>query len=822
MKNSLRLFVLLLLVPKLFFASDQYQWKNVIIGGGGYVSGIVTCPTRQNLIFAKTDVGGAYRWVEETHSWKALTDWTNTNEKGYLGIESIAIDPQHPNRVYMSAGLEYFSTSPAILYSDNYGDSFKKTVVPFMIHGNGYGRGTGERLMVDPNDSTILFCGSRKDGLYKSADMAKSWTKVSTLPVTTTPNGNGICAVAFDQASGTPGTSTKRIFVGVSTMVGTNLYNTEDGGLTWTPVAGTPTDKMPQHMVITPTGFMYVTFANGSGPHGSTAEALNKGSLLKYNISLKTWTDVTPNKASAPAMSGISFSQSNPEVLMASTTNTWWPQNWSTSGAVYGDEVFRSTNGGITWTALFASRKVLLDPGEFIWADSKVKGQDPLSLHWASCIVIDPFNADRALVTSGNGIFMTNNLSAATSSWKFQVKGLEETVPLDLVSPPYGAPLISVIGDYDGFRHDLLDQSPSLGRHNPCIGSTETLDFAEKNPGVVARAGGSAYYSTDNAKTWKVLPVPVTAAKDGSIAVSADGNTIVWSPLGQAAYNTSDKLIWTKSTGVATGQRIISDRVNAQKFYAIASQNLYMSSDGGKSFTVSGSSTALTQVRKYRAAPGIEGDLWVPNGSMGLYRTVQVNNLTTFKRITSVSVCEAIGFGKAASGQAYPALYIWGTVGSVEGVFRSDNEGVSWVRVNDNEHEFGGTGNANEVIGDPRVYGRVYMSTAGRGTVYGDLVGGPDAGLVYDTEYLPTAISQIARNKEALFQLQKNWNTSSVLIIPAMKGSLEIYSISGILVERKRCETSGEIAHGLPGGIYLVKFIADSGEKASEKFTVNR
>ena len=126
MKNSLRLFVLLLLVPKLFFATDQYQWKNVIIGGGGYVSGIVTCPTRQNLIFAKTDVGGAYRWVEETHSWKALTDWTNTNEKGYLGIESIAIDPQHPNRVYMSAGLEYFSTSPAILYSDNYGDSFKK------------------------------------------------------------------------------------------------------------------------------------------------------------------------------------------------------------------------------------------------------------------------------------------------------------------------------------------------------------------------------------------------------------------------------------------------------------------------------------------------------------------------------------------------------------------------------------------------------------------------------------------------------------------------------------------------------------------------
>lgn len=811
-----------LLIPKVFFAADQYQWKNVIIGGGGFVSGIVTCPTKQNLIFAKTDVGGAYRWVEETQSWKALTDWINTNEKGYLGIESIAIDPQNPNRVYMSAGLEYFNTSPAIFYSDDYGDTFKKTIVPFMIHGNGYGRGTGERLVVDPNDSNILFCGSRKNGLYKSADMAKTWSRVSTLPVTITPNGNGICTVAFDPASGTPGTPTMRIFVGVSTMTGSNLYISEDGGLTWTPVAGTPTDKMPQHIIITPTGFLYVTFANGSAPHGSSTESLNKGSLLKYNINTQSWTDVTPNKASAPAMSGISFSQNNPEVLIASTTNTWWQQNWSTSGTVYGDEVFRSTNGGATWTALFGNRKVTLDRDEFIWADSKVKGQGPLSLHWASCIVLDPFNADRAFVTSGNGIFMTNNLSSATTSWKFQVKGLEETVPLDLVSPLYGAPLISVIGDYDGFRHNFLDHSPTLGRHNPSIGSTGTLDFAEKNPSIVARAGGGAYYSTDNAKTWKSLPVPITDAKDGSIAVSADGGTIVWSPNGQTAFTTSDKTTWTKSTGISTNQRIISDRVNALKFYTIANQKLFISIDGGKSFTASATNTALTQVRKYRAAPGFEGDLWVPNGSNGLYRTGLANNLINFKKVASVSTCEAVGFGKAAPGQSYPAIYIWGTVSSVEGIFRSDNEGGTWVRVNDTEHEFGGTGNANEVLGDPRVYGRVYMSTAGRGTVYGDLVDGPDANFVYDTEYLPTGISQLEIDKAPLFKLQENKSTSAVRIIPKEKGSFEIYRITGSLVKRQRCETASEISNGLPAGMYILKFIGDSGRSSGEKFRISQ
>jgi photosystem II stability/assembly factor-like uncharacterized protein len=808
-------------MPQLFYAGEQYQWKNVIIGGGGFVSGIVTCPTRQNLIFAKTDVGGAYRWVEETQSWKALTDWISTSEKGYLGIESIAIDPQHPNRVYMSAGLEYFNTSPAIFYSDDYGDTFKKTIVPFMIHGNGYGRGTGERLVVDPNDSTILFCGSRKDGLWKSSDMARTWQKVSSFPVAVTANANGICTLAFDPASGTPGTPTKRIFAGVSTLTGANLFVSEDGGATWNAIAGTPADKMPQRIVITPTGYLYVTYANGAAPHGSSTESLNKGALLKYQISTGIWTDITPNKSAAPAMSGISFSYANPEILVASTTNTWWSQNWSTSGTAWGDEIYKSTNGGATWTALYSSRKIALDRGEFTWADSKVKGQGPLSLHWAACIEIDPFNADRAFVVSGNGLFMTSNLSAATSVWKFQVKGLEETVPLDLVSPPYGAPLISVIGDYDGFRHDQLDRSPLLGRHNPSIGSTATVDFAEKKPSIVARAGSGAYYSTDNAKTWKALPSPVTGAKDGTIAVAANGSTIVWCPNGQTAYTTSDKLTWTKSTGLPTGQRIIADRVNSQKFYTVANQKLFISTDGGLNFKAIATSTSLSQVRKFRAAPDHEGDIWVPNGGAGLYRTVTSNNITEFKKISSVARCEAIGFGKAAAGKTYLALYIWGTVGTVEGIYRSDDEGASWVRINDSDHEFGGTGNANEVIGDPRVYGRVYLSTAGRGTIYGDMTDGPDAGYVYDTETLPTAVSVQQREAETLFNLHFD-KSNAITITSVEKGTYEIYSVSGNLIEKNRCLGFQRITNGNLKGIYILKFISDSGKSGIQKFVTGQ
>ncbi|GAA3418487.1 fibronectin type III domain-containing protein [Streptosporangium vulgare] len=52
------------------------------------------------------------------------------------------------------------------------------------------------------------------------------------------------------------------------------------------------------------------------------------------------------------------------------------------------------------------------------------------------------------------------------------------------------------------------------------------------------------------------------------------------------------------------------------------------------------------------------------------------------------------------------------------GVFRSDDTGASWVRINDDKHQYGNAGEA--LTGDPRVYGRVYLGTNGRGVVYAD------------------------------------------------------------------------------------------------------
>jgi hypothetical protein len=56
-------------------------------------------------------------------------------------------------------------------------------------------------------------------------------------------------------------------------------------------------------------------------------------------------------------------------------------------------------------------------------------------------------------------------------------------------------------------------------------------------------------------------------------------------------------------------------------------------------------------------------------------------------------------------------------MGGQPGVYRSDNAGEHWVRINDDQHQYG---LMLQIAGDPRVYGRVYLGTHGRGILYGE------------------------------------------------------------------------------------------------------
>ena len=96
----------------------------------------------------------------------------------------------------------------------------------------------------------------------------------------------------------------------------------------------------------------------------------------------------------------------------------------------------------------------------------------------------------------------------------------------------------------------------------------------------------------------------------------------------------------------------------------------------------------------------------------------------TFTRIDGVSNCQVMGLGRGKNDGDPCAIYMWGqpTKDDPLGLYWSEDEGKTWKRINDDNHQFGGTGNGEFVYGDFNVYGRVYMSTVGLGVVYGDLI----------------------------------------------------------------------------------------------------
>src|SRR5262245_53919212 len=149
-----------ILLPGPAYAQASYTWRNVIINGGGFVPGIVFNATEPNLVYARTDIGGAYRWNPSTQRWIPLLDWVGFDEWNLTGVDSLATDPVDPNRLYILAGTYtnvWTDMNGAILRSTNRGASFQRTMLPFKSGGNMPGRNMGERLAIDPNRNSILY-----------------------------------------------------------------------------------------------------------------------------------------------------------------------------------------------------------------------------------------------------------------------------------------------------------------------------------------------------------------------------------------------------------------------------------------------------------------------------------------------------------------------------------------------------------------------------------------------------------------------------------------------------------------------------------------
>jgi xyloglucan-specific exo-beta-1,4-glucanase len=202
----------------------------------------------------------------------------------------------------------------------------------------------------------------------------------------------------------------------------------------------------------------------------------------------------------------------------------------------------------------------------------------------------------------------------------------------------------------------------------------------------------------------------------------------VWTPRGGEAYETRDSgAHWTLCAGLAAGTRVVADTVNPEVFYALdpRSGEFCRSTDGAASFSAEGFVSGLPPDRGngsgfggvvVTATPGREGDLWLAARRAGLFHST--NGGASFQKLAPVEEAGSLGIGKAAPGKNFPTLFLAGKIGNLQALFRSDDEGENWMRINDDQHQYG---YVSQVTGDPRIFGRVYFATGGRGVIYGDL-----------------------------------------------------------------------------------------------------
>lgn len=288
-------------------AQNGYVWKNVAIGGSqALVTSVIA--DHSGLVCIRTDVGGAYRWNRSGSTWVQLVDGLAFTNREFYQCEALAIDPNNSNVLFYAGGRLKTQWLPgAILKSINGGATWSQlsfTNAP--MGGNADQRWAGERLAVDPGNSSVVLFGSRTNGLWRTANGGTIWAKVPSLPIATNASDiYGVQSVAFHPAGNG---------IVYAAVYSNGVYQSSDHGATFSAIGGDPD---PRRMSVAPDGTLWYS-------HGSGVSKYIGGVWMTY--------------LAGGVCCGLAVNPSNSlDVIVG---------NGEFSGLI---NIYRTTNGGTNW-----------------------------------------------------------------------------------------------------------------------------------------------------------------------------------------------------------------------------------------------------------------------------------------------------------------------------------------------------------------------------------------------------------------------------------------------------------------------------------------
>ena len=511
------------------------------IEGIGRINVIAFHPTEPNVIFVGAPAGGLWKSTDNGTTWS-----TNTDLLPNLGVSGIAIDPLHPDTMYIATGDRDGGDtySIGVLKSTDGGTTWNPTGLTLQL--TNYARLTG--MVIHPTQTQTLVVSSRA-GIYRTTNGGASWT--------ITQGGS------FQSLKSVPG-APHLLYAGTDSNG--KVWFSRNFGQTWTMVAGgsgLPANGPARCEVATTaadTNYVYALFgANNNGLYG-VYRSTNKG---------VTWSQ----------MHG-----STPNLL-----------DWSTTG---------SGSGGQAWYDLAIAvsplnKDELLVGGVNVWRSNNGGSNFALSGHWyggggSSFVHADQhwleFRPGTNEIWAGNdgGMYVSPNGGLA-NSWLSKNNGLSVTQYYKIATTPAN-PSWTIAGAQDNGTHlKKLNWARVRGGDGMDCGmdpTNELVMYASIYYGDFTKSnnGGSNFNAPFNlppsgSGNW-VTPFLVSQ-HNGNVLYA--GFTRVWKSTNAGmsfAATTSSNLLGTDNIDV-----LAESPSNPDVLYVGINQYLFRSMDGGATFT---------------------------------------------------------------------------------------------------------------------------------------------------------------------------------------------------------------------------------------------
>ncbi|HSK18754.1 MAG TPA: hypothetical protein VK912_06420 [Longimicrobiales bacterium] len=202
----------------------------------------------------------------------------------------------------------------------------------------------GRSIAVGGSDARPLeyYFGATGGGLWKTTDGGTTWNPVTDGQITSASVGSiGVCAANPDVVYIGTGETQLRGNI----QAGDGLYRTTDAGETWQHI-GLREARNFSRVRVHPTN-CDVVFAGAFGEYG--AENEERG-IYRSTDGGATWTRVLYRDAKTGGVD-VSIDETNPNVIYAALWDAF-RRPWAMSSGGDGSGLFKSTDGGSTWTEL--------------------------------------------------------------------------------------------------------------------------------------------------------------------------------------------------------------------------------------------------------------------------------------------------------------------------------------------------------------------------------------------------------------------------------------------------------------------------------------